>query len=132
MPRKSAAAAQLKPPATAIVMGKGVLYAYFLSLVVFLLFSALIQYTGLTEAILPYLAYATSLVSIFVGATYVTKRLEAKGWLNGGLTGLIYLAGLLIFAMILLPNFSLNFGYLSKALLAFVTGAAGGMFGVNS
>lgn len=132
MPRKSAAAAQIKPPAAAVVLAKGVLYAYFISLVVFLAFSAVIQYTSLTEAILPYMAYATSLVSIFVGAAYVTKRLETKGWLNGGITGLIYLVGLLIFGMILLPEFGLNAGYISKALLAFVTGAAGGIFGINS
>lgn len=132
MPRKSAAAVQIRPPKAAMVMAKGVLYAYFLSLLVFLVFSALIQYTKLTETILPYTAYAVSLISIFVGASYVTKRLQAKGWLNGGITGLIYLAGLLIFAVILLPDFSLHLGYISKAFLAFVTGAAGGIFGINS
>ncbi|MDW7650805.1 MAG: TIGR04086 family membrane protein [Bacillota bacterium] len=132
MPRKSAATAQIKPPASAVVMAKGVLYAYFFSLVVFLLFSALIQYTKLTEAVLPYTAYATSLIAIFIGASYVSKRLETKGWLNGGITGLVYLAGLVIFGLILLPEFSLNVGYIAKVFLAFVTGAAGGIFGINS
>ncbi len=99
---------------------------------VFLIFSAVIQYTALTEAILPYLVYATSLVSIFIGAAYVTKRLDAKGWLNGGITGLIYLVGLVVFGMILLPDFGVHVGYITKVFLAFVTGAAGGIFGVNS
>jgi len=132
MPRRSAAIAQLKPPVAAAVMAKGVLYAYFLSLMVFLVFSAVIQYTALTEAILPYMAYATSLISIFVGAAYVTKRLDAKGWLNGGITGLIYLVGLVVFGTILLPDFGIHLGYITKVFLAFVTGAAGGIFGVNS
>jgi len=132
MPRKISAAAQIKPPAAAVVMARGVLIAYFFSLIVFLLFSVLIQYTKLTEAVLPYTAYATSLIAIFAGAAYVTRRLETKGWLNGGITGLIYLAGLLIFALILLPDFKVHFGYISKAFLAFVTGAAGGIFGINS
>lgn len=132
MPKKSAALAQVKPPASAVVMAKGVLYAYFLSLVVFLVFSALIQYTALTETILPYTAYATSLIAIFIAAAYVSKRLDTKGWLNGGITGLIYLLGLVIFALILLPEFSLHTGYISKAFLAFVTGAAGGVYGINS
>ncbi|MCR3922598.1 MAG: TIGR04086 family membrane protein, partial [Firmicutes bacterium] len=114
------------------VMAKGVLYAYFLSLVVFLVFSMLIQYTKLTEAVLPYTAYATSLIAIFIGATYVTKKLQFKGWLNGGITGLIYLLGLVIFAMILLPDFSVDTSYLAKVVLAFVTGAAGGIFGINT
>ena len=132
MPRRSAAAAQMKPPATATVLAKGVLYAYFLSLVVFLLFSVLIQFTTLTEAILPYTAYATSLISIFVGAAYVSKRLDTKGWLNGGIIGLIYLVGLVIFGLILLPDFGLHTGYIVKTVLAFLAGAAGGIFGINS
>ncbi|MCW3490792.1 TIGR04086 family membrane protein [Dethiobacter alkaliphilus] len=122
----------MKPPATGMVLAKGVLYAYFLSLVVFLLFSVLIQYTTLTEAVLPYTAYATSLISIFIGATYVSKRLDTKGWLNGGVTGLIYLAGLVIFGLILLPDFGLHAGYITKTVLAFLAGAAGGVFGINS
>ncbi|MGI6657943.1 MAG: TIGR04086 family membrane protein [Dethiobacteraceae bacterium] len=132
MPRKNAAALQVRPPTAVLVMAKGVLYAYFFSLVVFLIFSLLIQYTSLTEAILPYTAYATSLVSIFLGAAYVTKRLQLRGWLNGGITGLLYLAGLIIIAMIVLPDFSLNVSYISKAALAFATGAAGGIFGINT
>jgi putative membrane protein (TIGR04086 family) len=132
MSKRSAAGAQVKAPATAVVMARGILYAYFLSLVVFLLFSALIQFTRLSESILPYIAYATSLIAIFVAAAYVTKRLETKGWLNGGITGLIYLVGLLVIGRILFPDFALHFGYLSKGFLAFATGAAGGIFGINS
>ncbi|MBS3946968.1 MAG: TIGR04086 family membrane protein [Dethiobacter sp.] len=132
MPKRSAVAIKLKTPATAIIMAKGVLYAYFISLVVFLIFSALIQHTRLTEGILPYIAYATSLVAIFVAAAYVARRLETKGWLNGGITGLAYLVGLVVFAVILLPDFQVHLGYLSKAFLAFVAGAAGGIFGLNS
>ena len=132
MPRKSAAIAQMKPAVSAVVMAKGVLYAYFFSLSVFLIFSALIQYTLLTEAILPYMAYATSLIAIFIGAAYVSKTLDTKGWLNGGITGLIYLAGLVILGAIFLPAFSLDIGYVSRVFLAFATGAAGGIFGINS
>ncbi|MBS4022053.1 MAG: TIGR04086 family membrane protein [Dethiobacter sp.] len=132
MPKRSVAGVQAKTPATVAVMAKGVLYAYFLSLVVFLIVSALVQYTPLTEAVLPYITYATALVAIFVGAAYVAKRLETKGWLNGGITGLVYLGGLIVFALILLPEFQIHFGYVSKVFLAFATGAAGGIFGINS
>lgn len=132
MPKRSTAALPLKPPPTAVIMAKGVLYAYIASLVVFLVFSALIQYARLTEAILPYIVYATSLGAIFTAAAYVARRLKTKGWLNGGITGLIYLAGLVVFAAVLLPDFQVHLGYLSKAFLAFAAGAAGGIFGINS
>ncbi|NLN07823.1 MAG: TIGR04086 family membrane protein [Firmicutes bacterium] len=129
--RRSAKTVQSQPPPTVLVIIKGVLYAYLLTLVLFLIFSALIQYTSLTEAILPYTVYATSLVAIFAGAAYVTSRLQVKGWLNGGLTGIIYLAGLVILALIVLPDFSLDASYMAKTVLAFLAGAAGGIFGIN-
>jgi putative membrane protein (TIGR04086 family) len=132
MPKRSAAGVQIKTPTTIGVMAKGVLYAYFLSLVVFLIVSALVRYTPLTEAVLSYITYATALIAIFIGAAYVSKRLETRGWLNGGITGLIYLGGLLLFAFVLLPEFQIHFGYFSKVFLAFATGAAGGIFGINS
>jgi len=129
--RRSAKTVQSQPPSTVLVIIKGVLYAYLLSLVLFLIFSALMQYTNLTEAILPYTVYAISLVAIFTGAAYVTARLQAKGWLNGGLTGIIYLVGLVIMALIILPGFSLDASYLVKTVVAFLVGAAGGVFGIN-
>lgn len=132
MPRRNTAGVQMKPPATVAVMAKGVLYAYFLSLLVFLLVSILVQYTQLTEAILPFVSYATALVTIFVGAAYVANRLKINGWLNGGITGLIYLFGLLIFAFVLVPEFTIHIGYISKVFLAFAAGVAGGIFGINS
>ncbi|HHX74560.1 MAG TPA: TIGR04086 family membrane protein [Firmicutes bacterium] len=131
MGRRSAASVQSQPPATIVVIIKGVLCAYLISLVLFLIFSALIQYTSLTEAILPYTVYATSLVAIFTGAAYVTARLQVKGWLYGGVTGIIYLAGLVVLALIILPDFSLDTGYVAKTALAFLAGAAGGIFGIN-
>jgi len=132
MSKRSAAGVQVKAPTTALVMAKGILYAYFMSLVVFLIVSALVQYTSLTDAILPYIAYATALIAIFIGAAYVTKNMQSRGWLNGGITGLVYLTGLLVFALILIPEFRVDIGYFSKAILAFATGAAGGIFGINS
>ncbi|NLZ38387.1 MAG: TIGR04086 family membrane protein [Firmicutes bacterium] len=131
MPKKNTAALQLRPPATVITVAKGVLLAYFLSLVAFLVFSLLIHYTQLSESILPFTAYATSLVSIFIAAAYVTRKLQVKGWLNGGITGLLYLAGLIVIAVIVLPDFSLDLSYITKVILAFTTGAAGGIFGIN-
>ncbi len=132
MPKRSTAGVPMKPPATVAVMARGVLYAYFLSLLVFLLVSVLVRYTRLSEAVLPYVTYATALVAIFIGAAYVANRLKTRGWLNGGITGLVYLLGLLIFALILLPEFKIHAGYISKIFLAFVAGAAGGIFGINS
>ena len=80
---------------------------------------------------MPYTVNAVSLISVFAGAAYSTRKLRVKGWLNGGLLGLVYLAGLIILGKILLPGFHLDITYLTKIILAFSAGAAGGIFGIN-
>lgn len=132
MPKKNAARPADSPKSPLPVILKGVLFAYFLSLLAFLLVSAMLQFTRLSEAILPYIAYSTALVTIFAGAAYAAKNLTSKGWLNGGITGLVYLAGVLLFGAILSPGTGLPAGLLTKTVLAFATGAAGGIFGVNA
>lgn len=132
MPKKSASRTADSPKSPALAILKGVLFAYFLTLLVFLLVSAALHFTRLSEAVLPYIAYSTALVTVFAGAAYTAKNLASKGWLNGGITGLAYLAGVLLFAAFLFPELKVQAGLLGKAVLVFVTGAAGGIFGVNA
>mgnify|MGYP000849819181 CR=1 FL=1 len=131
MPRKNAAVpVKTTSPAFPVIL-KGVIFAYLISLFCFLAFSVLIQYTSLSESVMPYTVNAVSLISVFAGAAYSTRKLRVKGWLNGGLLGLVYLAGLIILGKILLPGFHLDITYLTKIILAFSAGAAGGIFGIN-
>lgn len=57
---KNIPAADLKPNLNSLpVIGKGVVVALIISLVVFVFSSAIINYTPVSETIVPYLAYVT-------------------------------------------------------------------------
>ncbi len=129
---KNIPAADLKPNLNSLpVIGKGVVVALIISLVVFVFSSAIINYTPVSETIVPYLAYITSIISIFVGAFYVIKKLSFKGWLNGGLTGVFYVLILLILGRFVIGEFPVFSSFLIKVFLGFVFGAVSGIIGRN-
>lgn len=113
------------------LIGSGVLLGLFLSLLIFTLASVIISYTAVPERILPYLSFFTSVISIFVGSLYVSRRIGFQGWLNGGLTGFFYVLILLLLGLFIaghLPDLS---GFIVKIFLGFVFGAVSGIIGMN-
>ena len=113
------------------VIGVGVAVALTVSLVVFIFSSVFISYTPVPETVVPYLAYITSIISIFTGAFYVTRRLGHKGWLNGGLTGVFYILFLLVLGRFVVGEFPGFSSFLMKIFLGFVFGAVTGIIARN-
>ncbi|WP_158212402.1 TIGR04086 family membrane protein [Natranaerobius trueperi] len=109
----------------------GVVLAYCISLVVFVFSSLLFTLTPLTEAIMPYITYITTVISIFIGGIYTAGKIGYKGWLNGGICGLIYLIGLFILSLLLNVNVVFGLQLLSRIVLSFLIGAIGGILGIN-
>lgn len=113
------------------VIGKGVLLALGFSTVVFLLASLVLSFTAISENIVPYLSFLTSIISIFIGSIFVTRKLSYKGWLNGGLTGLFYVLIILVLGLFIAGEFPIFTGFLTKAFLGFAFGAISGIIGMN-
>lgn len=110
----------------------GVLMAYAISLIVFLAAALMLNFSNVSEAIVPHLTYITSVISIIVGSMHASKTIGEKGWLNGGICGILYFLGLLILSIFMgigLASFSV---ILSRLFLAFLFGAIGGVIGINT
>jgi len=103
----------------------------FLSLLIFALASVIISYTAVPERILPYLSFFTSVISIFVGSLYVSRRIGFQGWLNGGLTGFFYVLVLLLLGLFIAGDLPVLSGFIIKIFLGFVFGAVSGIIGMN-
>ncbi len=112
-------------------IAKGTLLALIISLVVCLLLAVVLFLTPLSEGAVPYVVYITGIFSIIIGSAYAAKRIQAKGWLNGGLTGLSYLVILLVLTRVFGLELDVNLHLLTKLLLAFVFGSIGGILGLN-
>lgn len=113
------------------VIGKGVLLALGFSTAVFLLASLVLSFTAISENIIPYLSFITSIISIFIGSFFVTRKLSFKGWLNGGVTGLFYVLIILILGLFIAGEFPILTSFLTKSFLGFAFGAISGIIGMN-
>lgn len=113
------------------LIGSGVLLGLSLSLLIFTLTSVIISYTAVPERILPYLSFFTSVISIFVGSLYVSRRIGFQGWLNGGLTGFFYVLVLLLLGLFIAGDLPVLSGFIIKIFLGFVFGAVSGIIGMN-
>ena len=114
------------------LVARGLLVALLLSFIFLALYTLLLYFSPLSEAYVPYLVYGGTLLSIFLGSLYVGKRTEEKGWLRGGLTGLIYVLTLMLFCFLFNVSIEPGINILTKLFLGFAFGTLGGILGINS
>ncbi|MBY0123923.1 TIGR04086 family membrane protein [Bacillus sp. S/N-304-OC-R1] len=68
----------------------GIIAVFLLAIISSLIFSLLLRFTSLQESSLKFIITAISFVSLFIGGFVSGGKGKQKGWLLGGLTGLIY------------------------------------------
>ncbi len=110
---------------------KAVLAAVILTLCVFLVAALLLTYTGLSEGAIPFITTVTLVLSVMLAGAISARRGKNRGFINGGLTGILY--ALVMYVISLLVSGSFHFsGYIPVLLaIGLFGGAAGGILGVN-
>ena len=111
---------------------QGLLIAIIISAVLLLIGAAVIHWTDAPERYSAIMVFAVSLVGLLIGSRITGKRGGSRGWLNGGIVGLLYVVLVLVLGFIFIDNFTFGFGFVSKVFLGFIFGAFGGIWGVNS
>ncbi len=130
--RSSTSGGALSSFSTPSLILRGLLVALVLSFLLLVLNALLIYFSPLSEAFVPYLLFAGTLLSILLGAVFVGKRTEEKGWLRGGLMGFCYVLALFCLSYFLRVELQLGLGLVTKLFLGFSFGAVGGILGINS
>ncbi|SHE46979.1 putative membrane protein, TIGR04086 family [Seinonella peptonophila] len=95
-----------------------------------LIVTCLLRFTPLSEKTLPSIAYIVNVISLFLGGYFSGKAAGTRGWLFGGLQGLIYATVLILIAFLAFDTVT----QLHPTLLCiwgFVLSALGGILGVN-
>ncbi len=111
---------------------RGLLVALGFSFLLLFVNVLLIYFTPFPEIFVPYLHFAGALLSILLGAVFVGKKTQEKGWLRGGLMGFCYVLILLCLSCFLRVGLQPGPGLLTKLFLGFSLGAIGGIMGINS
>ncbi|MCM3587697.1 TIGR04086 family membrane protein [Mesobacillus maritimus] len=68
----------------------GVIAIFVLAIISSLIFSLLLTFTSLRESSMQYIVTTVSFISLFIGGFITGRNGKQKGWLIGGVTGLIY------------------------------------------
>ena len=111
---------------------KGSIISIVITIVLLLIFSALLAYTNLNENVSTYVIIAIMGISIIIGSLISTRKVKKNGMINGGLVGLIYIIFIYILSSIFITTFgSINIYTIIMIIIAIITGIIGGIIGVN-
>jgi len=110
---------------------KALVLSYILTLILILIMSLLLTYTSLKESNIPLLNTITMIVSISIGSIYIAIKIQEKGWLNGGILGVLYFLVLILLNFLFVKPFTLDVFSITKFLIALATGIIGGVLGIN-
>ena len=110
---------------------KGIVASITITLVLLFIFSILLTYTQIRESTIPTVTIIITAISIFIGSSISTIKLNKNGLLNGGAIGFIYVFVLYIISSIVQTGFSLNMYSIAMMIASIIAGMIGGIMGVN-
>ena len=111
---------------------KGLAASLLISFVAFALMAFLMLVMTMPEGLVGPIAVIISLCSVFVGAYLSAKVAGEKGWLWGGICGLMYYIVIYISALSAIREFNFSFKTLIMLVIGVIVGMVGGIFGINT
>ncbi|MGN1271160.1 MAG: TIGR04086 family membrane protein [Clostridia bacterium] len=110
---------------------KGSALSIIITLIGLLIYSIILSYTSVAETTMPTIIIIITGISILIGSTISTSNIKKDGIVNGMLVGLIYITLIYLLSSIITGKFSLNTNSMIMIITSVLTGALGGIIGVN-
>lgn len=110
---------------------KGTALSIVATLILLIIFSAILTYTSVNESTMPAVIIIVSALSILLSSQLTTAKIKKNGIVNGILVGGLYFAFLYIISSIISKNFSMNNYSIIMMATSIVLGGLGGIIGVN-
>lgn len=110
---------------------KGSAFSIIITLIGLLVYSIILSYTSVSESTIPTIVIIITAINILIGSTISTSNIKKNGIINGMFVGLIYIAIIYLLSSIVTGNFLLNITSIIMIITSVLTGALGGIIGVN-
>lgn len=110
---------------------KGVGIAFIATLVLLLIFSAILTFTNINESAINPVIITVTGISILIGSSIGNNKIKKNGLLNGALVGVVYILIIYTISSLLNWRFNLNLQSLIMIIVAMIFGMLGGIIGVN-
>lgn len=114
------------------IIAKGVIIAIVASMILLLVFSAVLTYTKISESVSNPVIIVITGVSILIASQISTRKIKKNGIVNGGIIGGIYIIILYLISSIVTGNFSLGINAIVMIISSIIAGMFGGIIGVNA
>ncbi len=112
-------------------VAKGIIVSYIIIIPFFIIFALILSYVDFPEKLVSPAVMITTVLSILIAGSTATRNLKSKGWLNGGLVGIIYITVLYLLSSFVLDDFTASRNVLVMAVVSMIAGALGGIVGIN-
>lgn len=116
---------------TGLAVIKGELFSILINTIGLILLALLMTYSAIAETAIPILVIAINTISIFIGTSIATVKLQKNGILNGILIGIIYIVIYFIISLVTGNINTLNPRLILLVILGIIAGAVGGIIGIN-
>lgn len=114
-----------------IPTAEGVLRSFIVTVIMLLFFAVAMTFIEINEYISSVFYIITTILSIMYGAIYAAGKIKSKGWLEGIIVAIIYIAILYIVSIISGNSFTIGIDGVKRFILALIVGSISGMIGVN-
>ena len=87
-------------------------------------------FTPVPDTAVELMSVVATVIGLLTGGAFSSARAENRGWLNGGIAGFFYILILCMISLFVLGNPGIV-KLLITVVIGFVTGATGGIAGIN-
>ncbi len=114
-----------------LIIFRNVIVAYIIALILFVIYSFLLEFTSVPESSIPIVTLVVSMISVFIGSSFALIKIKENGLINGGLVGLIYILTLYLLSSIFSTGFGIAGYSFTTIMFNVIIGMIGGIIGVN-
>lgn len=110
---------------------KGTGFSVMVTIIILLIYSCLLTYTTINENTMPVVVVVVTALSILIGSFISSMNIKKNGIANGAFVGLIYILIIYFISSITSGNFGFTIASIIMMLASILSGAIGGIIGVN-
>lgn len=122
---------QVKEPGAVRGLLKALLLAMGLTLLIFLVSSLLLAYTGIPESAVPFITVITVVISVGTAGAVYARAIGRRGYLSGAAAGILYVLVLYLLSLLMAGGFHFSLYIPILAAIGLFGGAFGGIIGIN-
>lgn len=114
-----------------IALLKGIIFSVFFSFVLILIITCICYWGNISEKLLGLMLFVTSALSVFMSSLFMTRKIERAGLIYGTLNGLGYFFVILVAAICFSGKFTPSTQSITMLIGSILSGALGGIIGIN-